>query len=380
MKIVHIITSMTSGGAQSLLIELIKNWPQAEDHHIVISLREKAAWVNKLEELGVETICLNINPSSLIALIKLPHLVQILKNQKPDVVQTWLYHADLLGGLAAHLAGKIPVVWGIHHSDVKRGIKFSTKLVVQLNSFLSRYLPHTIICCSDSAYQSHLNAGFDRSKLQVISNGANLKKFQPNKNSRNVLLNELNLAPNSHLIGLFARFHPLKDQFSFIQAASLLIKHKPNSHFILAGQDITPNNKQLSQWLRVHPQLNGHVHLLGLRDDMPALLQAVDILTLSSISEALPMVICEAMACETICVATDVGDCALLIGDTGWIVPPANPLRLAEAWLDVLNTDPKKLAVLSALARKRVSDFYNLENISKHYKTIYEKIISDSQA
>src|SRR5262249_42723413 len=141
-----------------------------------------------------------------------------IRESKPDVIHTWMYHANLVGGVAARLAGGFPVVWGIHHSppDLSHD-KPRTTLVNRACGLLSRKLPARIVCCSQSAIRFHEKLGYAAEKLEVVPNGFDLDCMKPEPAARTSLRSELGVSQDVPLVGIAGRFHPQKDYRNFIQ-------------------------------------------------------------------------------------------------------------------------------------------------------------------
>ncbi len=376
MKILHIITALSVGGAQSILHQLLRIWSSSPDQHRVISLVAGGRNVEDIRALGIEVCELGMQPGKLRG-TDLLELSRAIRDREPELVQTWLYHADLIGGSIARLSSRAPIVWGIHHSlSSTRTLRPSTLIVARANALLSRVIPARIHCCSTTALESHARLGYQRSKMVIIPNGVDLTRFQPDPSARSGLRADLHLSQNARLIGMFARFHPQKDHQTMIAAAGLLHDRLPDVHFVLAGHDVDKHNAQLGEWIS-RAGIGDHVHLLGLREDMPRLHAAVDVFTLSSSEgEALPLVLCEAMACEVPCVATDVGDMRDVIGDTGGCVAPRDPGALAGAWIAVLELPPSEYQLLGKRARQRVQNKYDLEKIAGLYRDLYRRVLA----
>ncbi len=185
---------------------------------------------------------------------------------------------------------------------------------------------------------------------------------------------ELGIPADANLIGIAARFHPQKDHLNFIRAAARLQKQIPQIQFLLCGLDIAWQNSQLVGWIET-AGIRACCHLLGVRRDMSRLFTAMDIATTASLSgEAFPLVIGEAMACGTPCVVTDVGDSALIVGETGIVVPPGDPGVLAEAWRRLIEAGPVERRRLGLAARRRVQLYFALPAIVERYQTIYAQL------
>ena len=298
-----------------------------------------------------------------------------LRRDKPDLVQTWLYHADLIGGLAARLAGCRHLVWNIRHTDLRPGSdKRSTILVARVCAALSGCLPERIVCNSETALRTHVALGYPRDKFVVIPNGIDAARFCPDPAAYVAVRRELSVAAGTPLIGLVGRFHPQKDHRGFLRAVGILARRDDSVRFLLCGEDVTPGNARLGEWIVEHG-LGDRVHLLGVRQDMPRLTAALDVATSSSShGEAFGNVIVEAMACGVPCVVTDVGDSGAIVGATGRLVAPGEPEALARAWAELLAAGPEERAALGAAARRRAIEHYAIEGVLERYQALYEEI------
>lgn len=375
-RMIHLITSLGMGGAEMMLLNLLRQPDIAKDTSQVISLTESGLIGRQIQQLGIPVQSLRMRPGQ-ADLGALRKCVRLLHQDSPDLIQTWMYHADLLGGVAARLAGNIPVVWGLHHTlDGRMAVRPRTMRVLKINALLSRWLPRGVVCCAQSVRQAHIMAGYSPRKMVVIPNGIDPDMFHPDPEARASLRRELGLEPGTALIGLFARFHPQKDHQTFAEAAGRLHAHLPNVHFVLAGEGINPANTLLQGWLEAAGVFS-QVHLLGLRLDMPRLMAGVDIASLSSAyGEALPLSIAESMACGTPCVATDVGDANLLVGSTGRIVAPRDPAALSEAWEGLLRLPPLERSRVGQSARTKIQNEYNILHSARLYASLYHSILS----
>ncbi|MFW2440319.1 MAG: glycosyltransferase, partial [Arenicellales bacterium] len=287
MKIVHIITGLSTGGAEMMLYKLLSGMNSDEFDSEVISLTDAGPVADKIRMLGipVHTLDMKRGKPHPLALIKLSFL---LRQLKPDLVQTWLYHSDLIGGLAAKLAGINKIFWSIRQSNIDADSnKRSTIWIAKACAKLSSWLPDRIICCSHSALESHVALGYAKEKILVIPNGFDLDAFQPDQDARKLVRKELGLDENKSLVGLVARFDPQKDHRNFLQAAGLIRKNDSSVHFMLCGDGINGENIQLIQWIK-QAGLEESIHLLGIRKDVPHLIAAMDISVSSSLGEGFP--------------------------------------------------------------------------------------------
>ena len=379
LRLVHVITGLELGGAEVMLYELLNATDPRRFQSAVISLSAPGPLQPRIEALGVPVHSLGMpgGRPSLSALIRLGRRLRALR---PDLVQTWMYHADLLGGMAARLATPAPVVWGLHNSNLDpRTTKWTTRATVWSSARLSRLVPRRILSCSQVAMRVHRDLGYDAGRMVVIPNGFDLGRFQPNRGHYAAVRAELGVAPDAALVGLVGRWHPQKDHRNFIDAAARIARHRPNTWFVLAGTDVVDTNPELHARIR-ETGVAERFRLLGTRSDMPRLTAAFDLAVTSSKSgEAFPLVIGEAMACGVPCVVTDVGDSALLVGATGRVVPPGDPAALAAAIESLLALSGEQRRVLGAAARARIRADYAVAVIAERYQSLYRALIAEAR-
>jgi glycosyltransferase involved in cell wall biosynthesis len=373
LRVTHVITSVGSGGAQAMLHKLVLATQGQGVQHRVVALMEGGVLAPRLREAGAEVTSLGIRrgvPDAAAAW----RLARLLRSDPPDVVQSWLYHADLLAGLAALAAGRVPVVWGIRHADVDPGhAKRLTRWTRLLCARLSGVLPSRIVCCGDAALRAHAGLGYRAERMVVIPNGFPLDGLARDPDAGAAVRRELSLPDGALVVGLLGRFDPDKDHRNFLAAAARVARAAPAAWFVLAGDGVDGANPTLRGWIEAHG-LAGRVRLLGLRSDVPRLLSALDVLALSSRAEAFPNVLGEALACGVPCVATDCGDCREIVGPAGRIVPPRDPAALAAALLEVLALPAGARAALGAAGRERVAERYDLRGVARRYLALYAEV------
>lgn len=378
-KILHIITGLADGGAEAVLYRLCR--ADTQHRHSVISLVDEGKYGPFLRAAGVPVQCLEM-PRGRVTLKGLLRLWRLLRQEQVDVVQTWMYHADLVGGVLARLAGNRSVCWGIRHTDLEtRKSKLSTILVARTCTRLSKWVPRRIVCCAHKAAEVHGALGYDASKFVVIPNGYELSVFRPNPEDGQRLRTALNLTATLPLIGMVGRFDPQKDHAGLIAALERVAATGIEYCCILVGTGMEESNADLRSWIE-SAGLTEHIRLLGRRNDIPAVMNALDIHVLSSsFGEAFPNVLAEAMACGTPCVTTDVGDAAMIVGDTGWVVPPGQPEALAGAITLAFQArqDEATWSARRAAARSRILENFSIEKMVQAYGKIWE-IASDPLA
>ena len=376
MKVVFIITGLSTGGAEISLLKLLQGIDRTRFEPEVISLTTKGEIGPRIENLGLPVYALGMKPG-LPNPVKFAYLVRLLRQSRPDAVNTWMYHADLLGGLAARMANIEALAWSIRNSDLSPDhSKRATLLTTKICSCISGLLPRRILSCSKRARDIHIANGYDGGKMVLIPNGFDLSRFQPDAGMRDAVRAELKLASGTLIAGLIARDDPQKNHAGFIEAAAQTHKTLPQVHFVLAGDGIDQNNKGLTALID-RMGLTGHVHLLGRRDDIPRLMAALDILASSSFGEAFPNVLGEAMSCGVPCVVTDAGDSAEIVGDTGRVVACGDMDGLARQLIELLQWPAAQRAQLGALARRRICDHYEISDITRRYEEFYVQLVND---
>jgi glycosyltransferase involved in cell wall biosynthesis len=375
IRIVHVINSLEYGGAEAMLCNLLLRADRDRFEPSVVCLIDDLTVAGPIQRAGIPITSIGMRPGVPDPL-GLLRLASHLRRARPAVVQTWMDHSNLVGGTAARMAACPNVVWGIHHSNHVRGVaKRSTLMTVGACGLLSARLPSRIVCCSQHARDLYAQRGFARDKLALIPNGFDTQTFHPDPIARVEVRQELGLGPDVPLIGLVARYDPLKDHATFLRAAAMLARVRPDAHFLLCGANVTRANQTLASLID-SLGLTQRCRLLGPRHDMPRINAALDVATSSSISEAFPLALGEAMACGVPCVATDVGDSALIIGPAGRIVRSSNPQAMADAWSELLALEPGARASLSRLARARIRELFDLETITRRYEQLYENLVS----
>jgi glycosyltransferase involved in cell wall biosynthesis len=378
MRIVFIITGLSTGGAEMMLLKELERLDRQRFTPHVISLTTLGELAPRIAALGIPVEALGMKPG-LPSPLGFVRLVQLLKHLKPDVVHTWMYHADLLGGLAARLAGVSAVGWCIRNSNLDRDkTRFSTRAVVGLCASISKWVPSRILSCSEKARQIHVARGYAAEKMVVVPNGFDLARFKPDINARRRVRAELGITDQTPLVGLIGRFDPQKNHAGFFEAAGMLHRRMPQVHFVLAGQGIDMSNAALMQAITQEGVL-ANTHLLGLRNDMPGLMAALDVLASSSYGEAFPNVLGEAMACGVPCAVTDVGDSAYIVGDTGRVVASGDMTGLAAALEELLALAPSEKAALGERARARVAAHFEIGKVVQQYEDFYEALLANER-
>lgn len=357
IRVAHVITSTDTGGAQTMLRKLLAHIDRSAFTSTVISLAPAGPMTEALQSVSID-----MRPRA-VELWKLARLRSLLRAAKPDVVQTWMYHANLAGGMASRLSVAAPVIWNIRASGFDWRAGHTAHVInpaVRLGALASRFVPKRTIYVSQRALASHEQLGY-RGPNEIIPNGFDVAEYRPDPDARRSLRRELGLKDETLLVGLVARVHPIKNHALFLAAARAIAKQRQDVRFVLCGEGVTSLDA-----------FEG-VHALGSRSDMPRVTAALDIACSSSFAEGFPNTLGEAMACGVPCVATDVGDSAYLIGDTGLVVPSNDEAAFANACLRLLD-DAGLRARLGRAARERIEQHFEIGVITKRYEHLYRSV------
>lgn len=371
LRLMHLITSLNVGGAQMSLYKAVTRFHPERIASMVVSLVTPGKIGKLIAEQGIPVLSLGMRPGrpSPLALFRLSGL---LRRFRPHILQTHLYHADLLGYLAGKWANVPIILWNLQQSrmDFSR-YRCATGLTVRLCAQLSRGVKK-ILVNSFAGLKAHALLGYDAERLMMAPNGYDLTRFRPDPASYREVREFLAISPQARLAGMLARFDPQKDHENFLNAARLVLASHPETYFLMAGNGVSLDNPpfaELVQAARVAPE---RLFFLGERADMPRLLASLDVFVSSSaFGEGTPNVIGEAMACGLPCVVTDVGDSALIVGETGLVVQPGSPGELARALGEVLSWPAAERSCRGAAARARIQQKFDIDQITAKLESFY---------
>ncbi len=370
IRVCHVITGLAADGAERMMFNLVTRMDRKRFHNEVVSLTTTGDLGAPLEEagIGVRALQLGPNPAGLAALAGLSRQ---FRRTPPDLVQTWMYHADLIGGVIAQCSGIRRVFWGVHHSNLAWGSnKFLTVATAKACALLSRSVPQRIVCCSDAARKTHTEFGYSPERTDWIPNGFDTARFRPDWDARRELRADLGADESDVLVGLAARFHPDKDHANFLGAAARVLRQHPKALFVLCGRDVNERNEAFAALLRQF-DLSHRVRLLDAVQQPERFFAAMNVVVSSSRTEAFPLAVGESMSCGVPCAVTDVGDSALLVGDTGLTAPPRDSAALANAIGILLAGGPELRGQLGVAARRRIEEQFSLDSVVARYQDLY---------
>jgi len=371
IKILHVISGLNDGGAEALLYNLVEL--NQTNRHYVISLTEGGKYQKLLKKENVEVFTLNMQRhiNLFLMLLRLRELIKVIS---PDVVQSWMYHANILAGIVAKSLKVKCIIWSIH-ADKYSTLKFKTKLVVFIGGLLSHFLPSKIVYSSKYSLIRHSAALYPKRIGVVINNGVNTNKFIFNENNK--LKKEILIPDNVLLLGCVARWDAHKDHKTIIRAASKLNAIGLEYRFLLLGDGINNENQALCKMLK-EQNVEENFILLGMREDIPEIMSALDIHILSSISESFGNVVAEAMSCETVCIVTDIGMPADIVGIYGGVFKVGDFRNLAKT-IEKFYKEKTENRIQWNNRRKggraRIEEKFSIEIMMNKYSKLWESCL-----
>ena len=374
IRVTHLVTDLARGGAEVFLQRLVTA-PANDIEHRVISLSSEGELGPEIRAAGIKVAALSLAGLA-GAPIPFGRLLRLLRSERPDVLMTWLYHADFLGTVAAALAPSTQLVWNIRCADMdlsKYG--YTSRALPHVLARMSRR-PAVVVANSEAGRRIHERYGYAPRRWVILPNGFDMESFRPDPARRIQVRAALGIDQKTSLIGLFARYDPMKDHATFLSAAAMVAKARPDVFFLLAGRGT--NSAAFGRLIGDRRDLRDRLILLGERRDVPDLMTATDIVVCSSVTEGFPNTIGEAMASGVSCVSTDVGDAAVLIGDTGGLVPKADPSALAQRLEEFLDIAPQARMTIGAMARRRIEEQFSLQAVVMRYAELFNDLASNS--
>lgn len=377
LRVLHVISGLGQGGAETALERLLlcsrRDTPWVR--HEVFSLGGLGEVGARLRAAGLSVQALGLSRRSPGPWRLAPLWRALRADPAHTVVQTWMYHADLLGGLLARAAGQRRVIWNVRQTGLTpRDIGPLTRAVVRGAAGVSGWLPAHIVSNAHSAVAVHAAHGYAEARFQVIPNGFDLDAFQPQPLAGRALRQAWGVADADFLVGLVARLDPQKDHANFLQAARLLRAEHPPARFVLVGRGVAEDEALDRQIAELG--LQDRVLRLAQREDIAAVMSALDLFCLSSRAEGFPNVLGEAMACATPSVSTRCGDADCLLDDPACLAPIEDPAALAACMLRVARLAPADRRALGQAQRARIQAHFTLSANWARYLALYQSCVA----
>jgi glycosyltransferase involved in cell wall biosynthesis len=373
-RILHVISGLRTGGAEMMLLKLIASSP-CEFEHRVISLADGGPIRDRIRDLGIPVVEVGLE-RGLLRLLKMPQILRAAAKWRPNVIQGWMYHGSLFASLIALTSGRLSLLaWNIRQTLYSlRDEKMMTRLVIMACAAVSR-MPRLIIYNTVVGRSQHAALGFDDRRGIVIANGFETGTFTPDSVQRFATRASLQIPQDATVIGIVARYHPMKDHATFLRACSLAAPAIENCRFIVVGKGCDSENEALVK-LAKRVGIESQLFLLGERDDLHKIYPALDVFCLTSAwGEGFPNAVGEAMSCGLPCVVTDVGDCGYVVGGHGVVVPPRRPDLIASAIVRLTGVLEFEREQAATAARRRIQEQFKIESIADAYFKNYRLMI-----
>lgn len=299
--------------------------------------------------------------------------LQLARNVKPQIVYSFRSVGNLLALSVAQAVGA-KVVWGIRRSTKMLPLRDPIALLIYYLGVLLSYRADRVVYNSVCGRNLHLHRGYCENNSVIIPNGFDTEHFRPDLEARRRQREEWGFGDSESLVGIVGRLDPVKDHQLFLKAAASVSPMNCRVRFVVIGGGSDSYTNKLRQ-RAVEWGIMDRLLWVGESDDMVGAYNAMDIVALCSKEEGCPNVVGEAMACGVPCVVTDVGDAALMVGDTGLVVPPGSPEAMAAAWIKLLAMSTEDLHRVGLSARNRIIREYSLGIMVESTSTLLEGLV-----
>jgi glycosyltransferase involved in cell wall biosynthesis len=380
-RVVHIINSLYTGGAETMLARLVRAADSSRFEHVVLPLRQGGPLSERVREAGALKEALQVDGTRYLLTAPI-RLVARLRALRPDVVQGWLLQGNIAATAGASVGRlQAPVLWNVRWTlyDLESE-RLTTQALLRISGGLARH-PRQIIFNSQLSVSQHSAIGYPSDRARVIPNGFDLEHFRPDSSARDSVRRELDIPADAAVLGMIARYHPMKDHATSLRAAAHLLERRPDAVFVYAGRGLDAGNEELARLIKTMG-LAGRVRLLGERQDVARLYASFDVYWMSSvargIAEGFPNVIAEAMACGVPCVATNIGDARSIVGQTGRVVQSGDWLAFGDATAELLDAGFATLSRLGKEARARIKRDYSLDAVTGAYHELYAEVLAEA--
>ena len=364
--IIHIITGLNVGGAEITLLKLLRF--SKHRNCLVISLTNKIELEEKFRELEIPVIVLKFNKYNFF--VQMLKLYRLLKYYKPDIVQTWLYHSDFFGGVAAYAAGVKKIFWNIRTTELRKGSK-ATAILRRILAGLSYIIPSKIVVVGERARLLHQCLGYNKSKFVLIPNGYHSPDAQPNTSMEcDSDCGLRHFSTKDFIIGTVGRYSSVKGHDVLVRAAAIVCKSRNNVKFVLIGRGLTKDNIELMNLIE-QENVSEKFILLGERLDLNALYARMDLFVLPSRSEGFPNALAEAIVHGVPAISTDVGDAESIVGKHTPLIQPDDFDGLASRILEYAKMEQGDLKFIGDNMRKHVLANYGTEKMVHRYCELY---------
>lgn len=369
MRLIFVTTSLDMGGAEVLLVNLLKQLVNKNDIKVVY-LKGKGTLIPLVEQFG-------IYPVKITKLLNLNVVNSVFKHNNvmrgKVIIQGWMYHGNIIATIIHILMIKhSQLIWSIHHSaESLQAESWLMRAKLQINAILSR-LAYKVIYVSSQVKEDHIAAGFCKTNALVINNGIDTNHFIRNTSLRSYIRDKIGIKNSSTVFGIIGRNHPLKGYHIFFAGAAILLKQFTDIEFVVIGRDIHISN-YTNELKELDDEQIARIHILGERDDVNHLLSSMDFYVCTSISEAFPLSVLEALSSELICVSSDIICYKSDFPKAVLTFPVGDVLAFVEAVKSLLTISIDLRHNIGWEARQKVIENYSIERVAHSYSSLWEE-------
>ncbi|MEJ7861507.1 MAG: glycosyltransferase [Pyrinomonadaceae bacterium] len=370
IKVLNLISSPYGlGGAEKLLLDMAEFYDREKISVFYCNLfnspQKNSLFTESVNEKQLPALNISGHRLRDIPLI-ISQLLNVVKNNKINILHTHLVHATTIGNIATMLKKKHRTIITQHYTRSSLNKRYLKKLD---QSAVRK--ADCVIAISSAVKNDLLEQGVKENNIYIIPNGINLANFDRESEKKSKLLNDLS-KQGKYVIGSVGNLSLLKDHLTLVRAMKKVVKILPEVHLLIIGEG--PERRNLENLIKEY-KLELNVTLLGFQADIPALIRNVDLYVHSSVTEAFGLAILEAMAARKCVIATEVDGVVDVVENnvSGFLIPSRDAQIMADYICQAIK-NPQQTLEMGLKGRKRVEDNFRIETVTKKYQDLYEKI------
>lgn len=373
-RVLHVITGLDGGGAEGMLFKLLSNMSRDLFTSKVVSLTDDGVFGPQLRDIGIAVE--NIGMRRDLRLGALRKLRAVVAEARPTLIQGWMYHGNVAASFIQRMwASQAKLSWNVRHSlHDTRVQRLRTRALIRTSAWFSAG-PDRIIYASQEGAKQHHAIGYRSERTEILPNGFDTVAFAPSVERRLSARQRLKISESSFVVAHVARFHPVKDHFTALDAAARVLAAAPSACFLFIGRGVTDGNSALRARAE-ELKLGRAVRFMGEYSDVREILRVADLLMLSSRSEGFPNVLGEAMAMEIPCVSTRVGEAPQIVKHAAQLVEPGDAAAMSGAILRFASMAEPERRAFGVEARRHIIDNYGIIKIARQYERLYSALCS----
>lgn len=375
MKVCHIINSLNNGGAENILLKICENskFEKNKTQHYVISLISNGDLHSKFNKSNVQVYELNFK-KNFFFLIHFFKLFQLVKQIKPNILMGWMYHSSILAYILGKLLKTEKIYWNIRHTKlVFLKSSIFTIIISKLLAIISNFSKIYIIYCSDESKKLHSKVGYNNKFAKIIFNGVDIYKYKLSNETKLKLKNKYQIGQDTFVIGMIANYRKQKNHTFLFKSLNIFKGKKINFMLVLAGRDISYNNKKLLKIINKN-NISDNVLLLNNVSNTSSLYSLFDIFVLTSnFGESFSNVLIESMSSSVPCFSSNIGASKFIVGDVGWTLNDFDQNDFSNKLEQIykLTKENEYWNNLKILNRQRIKNNFSLEKMINNYNSLW---------